>query len=113
MPEGYTEQALLYALEGIVGRNLQIRLHYGDPGDDGTENAIALVNGYEHLTVRSSQLTREGTTGARYTNNADALRSVEALGGNWGRDADTDDPISWISIWTDADNPANTDADRI
>ena len=102
MPAGFSTAALLLGISAMVDRALQVRLHYGDPGDGGLASPIAVADGYSHELVGRGGFTREGATGVRYSNAADVDFGA-AAGGNWG-DGTADQPVSWISLWYDADN---------
>lgn len=110
MPTGYTNTSRLLALSLLVNRTIQVRLHYGDPGSAGTSNGIAVSNGYAHVHIAQGGVTREGTgsDGARYSNTAD-ITYAAASGGNWG-DGSSDQPVSWVSLWYDANDPTNTNS---
>jgi len=108
MPNGYTNTARLLALSLLVNRTIQVRLHYGDPGSAGTSNGIDESNGYAHVHIAQGGITREGSgaDAARYSNTADINYSAASTG-NWG-DGSSDQAVSWISLWYDADDATNT-----
>ena len=108
MPNAYSSNALMLAISELANRTIQVRLHYGDPGNAGTANAIHASNGYAHEILARGAITQE--SGSRYSNTAD-IEWNPASGGNWG-DGSNDQPVSWITLWYDASDAANTDANN-
>ena len=106
MPAGITDNALILGLAEMADRAFQGRLHYGDPGANGTENPIS-GNGYDHLTIARGSFTREGATGARFSN-TNSLNWPTASGGAWGRSASNPDDVAYITLWYDESDPTNT-----
>lgn len=106
MPQGFSAAARLLAVQLLANRSIQVRLHYGDPGSAGTSNGIAAANGYAHVHIAQGGMTREGSgTTSRFSNTAD-INFAAASGGNWG-DGSSDQAVSWISLWYDADDDDN------
>lgn len=109
MPAGFTNDGLLFMLADSFGAYaVQVRLHYGDPGVAGTANQIQ-GTGYANQLVASGGFTREGATGAKYSNTADVAFTVSA-GGAWG-DGTNEQAIEWYSLWIDADDDAGSAPD--
>ena len=106
MPVGYSNDALELGLAAIVNRTIQVRLHFDDPGNDGTANPISPHGGYAHVHVAKNGFTRESA--ARFSNAADI--SFTAATGTWGEDSSTPQDVSWLSLWYDADDADNTNA---
>lgn len=109
MALGVTNNALLLGLAAMVDRTFQARLHYGNPGENGTENVIGEVHGYEHVVLPRGAITREGSEGAVYSN-TNAVTWPVASGGTWGQDAVTPKPVEYITLWYDASNQDNANA---
>lgn len=109
MPASWTEDARLLAVGHLADRNIQLRLHYGDPGNAGTSNQIS-GDGYAHATIARGGMTREGVTNARYSNTAAV--DWAAASGDWGDGTDPQ-PVSWVSVWYDADAPAGSGYDTL
>ena len=107
MPQGISETGLILQLTGIFNRTLQARLHYGDPGANGTANGLAAVHGYAHVTLAKNAFTREGTTGARFSNAAN-IEWPDANGGAWGSSATEPKDVAWLTLWYDASDVDNT-----
>ena len=109
MPAGLTNNALLLGITEMVNRTFQARLHYSDPGDAGTANPISADHAYEHVTIAKGGIVREGTTGARFSNQ-NAISWAAASGGSWGSDATTAAAVTWVTLWYDADDPDNVNS---
>ena len=106
MPAGYSEAALELGLAAIVDRNIQVRLHYDDPGNDGTANGIDTTHsGYAHVHITKGGFTRESA--ARYSNTNDI--NFAAATATLGSDSTTPQDVAWLSLWYDANNEDNTD----
>ena len=102
---GYNDVYLDLIAQLATDRTFQVRLHTGDPGDEGTASPVAAENGYEHQVIpkdSAGSVTKEAT--GRYSNSADvdfgAASSADDNTG-WGT-------INWITVWYDANDPANT-----
>lgn len=107
MPAGFSPAARLLAIQLLTNRSIQVRLHYGDPGNAGTSNGINVSNGYAHVHIIQGGMTREGTGDTSRFSNTSDINFAAASGGNWG-DGSSDQPVSWISLWYDADDATNT-----
>jgi len=105
MPAGLSNNALLLGLTEIADRTLQVRLHYGDPGNAGTDNGIDESNAYAHVVVARNGFTQE--TGVTRFSNTNDVTFADADGGNWG-DGSSDQEVGWLSLWYDADDKTNT-----
>lgn len=106
MPIGITNDALILGLVAITNRTIQVRLHYDDPGTNGTDNEIARENGYARLMIARAGFSRESTSDIRYSNTQQI--SFGPATGDWG-DGTDNQTVSWLTLWYDRNDPTNTD----
>lgn len=92
MAAGFSNAAKSRAVRGMIGTaGLQVRVHSGDPGSNGTTNGlVAGTGGYQHLNIDNGDLT-VSASGVVTNDNQESFVNPS---GNWSG------APSWISVWT-------------